>query len=572
MPARSSAIRRCAAPISRRSAAFRARSSGAGAGPGPAGAPPAARPRESPSSASAAASAVLGREAAEEAAEAAEPEGGPEDAGAGAAAEPAGAEAAEGREDDLALDEVPEDMRESVEGNLALKRILSSDLESRSGPEKRRKLSDAGARPARHLEGAKAQVLSKWRLDGNPAVLYVLEAAEMEDVEAVHKSGWQPSRHDEHNSLAEQISDKLVKTREIKYPPGGAVDAVAAFAHRWKLGSQESRALAEMCHKDVRYVMAHYDGERPLEELADEAGMTMPEEGGTADAAPEKPGPLTLGRLNRLELIDPVADALVAGDANLTFSLLLAEHRESLGHVGRIVATTFETIETLRERYGEIDATVKQLEDQNAEVLHNVDCTRLAVDPRFVDMAGKFGAVYYNFPHAGVVKGFFDSHPFVRWRHENLMQLFFRALRGFVKPGGIVKVSSNSNATGVRYSDIISAAAFSEFVHIETLPFLEWRLRNYRRSYGDRRDSTRRPEDGENYKSQRAQSDMVYCFRYEPSGGTPPKPRIRYPPAKRDILEANEGWFKSFSPDARRRRIEEIYRLFLSYVEGIHVG
>ena len=38
---------------------------------------------------------------------------------------------------------------------------------------------------------------------------------------------------------------------------------------------------------------------------------------------------LKFGRLNRLELIDPSADALVVGDANLTFSILLAKHREA---------------------------------------------------------------------------------------------------------------------------------------------------------------------------------------------------------------------------------------------------
>ena len=27
----------------------------------------------------------------------------------------------------------------------------------------------------------------------------------------------------------------------------------------------------------------------------------------------------------------------------------------------------------------------------------------------------------------------------MNWRHENLMRLFFRALRSFMKPGGIVK-------------------------------------------------------------------------------------------------------------------------------------
>merc|ERR1712032_449920 len=106
----------------------------------------------------------------------------------------------------------------------------------------------------------------------------------------------------------------------------------------------------------------------------------------------------------------------------------------------------------------------------------------LASPPGGEDEAGKFGAVYYNFPHAGAVKGFFDGHPFVRWRHENLMHLFFRALRSFVKPGGSVKVSSNSHAKGVRYSDIMAAASKSEFVHIETMPFLEWQLRSYRRS------------------------------------------------------------------------------------------
>ncbi|CAK0886767.1 unnamed protein product, partial [Prorocentrum cordatum] len=231
--------------------------------------------------------------------------------------------------------------------------------------------------------------------------------------------------------------------------------------------------------------------------------------GRTVDGAPQQPGVLTMGRLNRLELIDPTADAFIAGDANLTFAELLAKHREGLGHVGRVVATTFESIEICRERYKEIDTTIKTIEDLNGEVLHDVDCTRLAVDPRFKGMTGKFGAVYYNFPHAGVVGGFFDGHPFVRWRHENLMHLFFSALRVFVKPGGVVKVASNANATGVRFSDIMMAAEMNEFTHVETVPFLEWQLRGYLRSYGDRRDANRRPGDGENYRSQRAHSDMV---------------------------------------------------------------
>eukprot|EP00913_Durusdinium_trenchii_P019597 g18422.t1 len=43
---------------------------------------------------------------------------------------------------------------------------------------------------------------------------------------------------------------------------------------------------------------------------------------------PVNGGLFTVSRFNRLELIDSVADALVVGDANLTFSALLANHRE----------------------------------------------------------------------------------------------------------------------------------------------------------------------------------------------------------------------------------------------------
>lgn len=479
------------------------------------------------------------------------------------------------REDDLALEEVPEEMRESVEGNMELRRILSTDSMTASGMSKKRRLnSDENLQtPKPPLEGAKAEVMAKWRLENDIAVRYVLDAGDMDDVEKVHESNWKPAVHEGQKSAAEQVSERLIHQREkSKCPPGTAVDVVAAFRHRAKLGPDEEKSLRELCHKDLRHVITHYDGTQPIDELLNEAGMVVLEEDKTTDAAPEKPGLRALSRFNRLELIDPIADALVLGDANLTFSILLAQHREGLGHVGRIVATTFEQIETLRERYPEIDSTVKDLEDKSAEVLHNVDCTRLAVDPRFVGMTGKFGAVYYNFPHAGVVKGFFDGHPFVRWRHENLMHLFFRALRCFVKPEGTVKVSSNSNATGVRYSDIMMAASSNEFVHVETVPFLEWQLRTYRRSYGDRRDERRRPDDGDIYRSQRAYSDMVYCFRYAPSGSTPPKTTIRYPPSKEDLLVSNEGRFKGLSEASRRRQIEDMWSLFLTYVQGIHVG
>jgi len=479
------------------------------------------------------------------------------------------------REDDLDVEDVAEDMREAVQGSMQLRRMLSGTEQTDEPAAKRHK-----GEAAVDLDPEKAQLLSRWGLSAERAVRYVMQAAAIEELRKVVAAGWRPQawapRADgTHKTAAEQLNETILKFREDAYGPSGGsqIDVVTAFARRWDLPAADVAVLRKLSHKDLRHVMKEFDGTSSVSQLSDEAALLVSTEDAerTEEAAAEKPGPLTCSRFNRLELINPVDDALVVGDANLTFSQLLAKHREALGHVGRIVATTFETIEVLRERYPEIESTVKELEDRHAEVLHNVDGTRLAVDPRFQGMENSFGAVYYNFPHAGVVQGFFDGHPFVRWRHENLMHLFFRALRGFVKPGGVVKVASNSNATGVRFSDILSGAQNSEFLHVETMPFLEWSLRYYHRSYGDRRDSNRRPDEKENYRCQSKGSDMVYTFRYEPSGSVPPKALIRRPPTKDDLFLSKEGKMP-MSAEQKRQRLEEIYELFLSYVQGIHIG
>ncbi|CAE7348112.1 unnamed protein product [Symbiodinium natans] len=480
-----------------------------------------------------------------------------------------------GREDDLKLSDVPEDMREAVQGSLSLKRVLDKKYGSLETEE-----PDAKRRREEPMEPPRQGLLDRWQLSWDPAVRYVMQTAELADVEEVAKTPWKPAaKHPRANgrdpkSFAEQVNERLLLAREAKLCSKEVVSILQAWTQRRNLSEEDILRLRSANHKNLRYVMQEYDGKRPILELLDEAAAQLVSEDSekTEDALPDSPGLFTISRFNRLELIDSMADALVLGDANLTFSALLAEHREGLGHVGRVVATTFETIEILRERYVEIDQTVKFLEDKMSEVLHNVDATRLAVDPRFQGMEKKFGAVYYNFPHAGAIQGFFDGHPFVRWRHENLMHLFFRALRGFVKKGGVVKVASNCNATGVRYSDIILGAQQSEFIHVETFPFLEWQLRNYRRSYGDRRDKGRRPEDGQNYRAQNAHRDMVYCFRYEPSGDNPPKPTVREPPSKAQLMAASEGKLQKMHRNEREQRVQEIGELFKAYVAGIHIG
>merc|ERR1719324_1374910 len=408
--------------------------------------------------------------------------------------------------------------------------MLSEDDGTEQIAKKKRKLGP---------ENAKAtQLLTKWGLQQDPVSRHVLLNLNMDELNEIANTAWTPDRFHQWHSPAELLARFTTEMRERKGVGGGPLDQISAFKFRHKLGVEEDRKLRALSHKDLRYVMANLDENTSIDELIERAAGEEAEDTTSAQTAiPEGPGASTMSRFNRLELIDPMADCAVFGDANLTFSLQLAAHRAGLGHVGRVIATTFEEIETLRERYKEIDSSIKLLEEHHAEVYHGVDCTRIAIDPRFEGMEGTLGAVYYNYPHSGAIQGFFDSHRMVNWRHENLMRLFFRALRSFVKPGGSVKVSSNAGAVGVRYSYILDSAASNEFVHVETIPFLEWHLHRYGRSYGDRRDTYKRPDEQNNqsYNAQRAERDMVYCFTYKPSGEQLPTQRVKIPPTLKEI-------------------------------------
>merc|ERR1711920_1015650 len=193
---------------------------------------------------------------------------------------------------------------------------------------------------------------------------------------------------------------------------------------------------------------------------------------------------------------------------------------------------------------------------------------------RFEGLAGSLGAVYYNFPHSGAVGGFFDGHPLVNWRHDNLMRLFFRALRSFVKPGGSVKVSSNMGAVGVRYSYIVGSALENEFKHIETVPFLEWHLHRYGRSYGDRRDAYKRPDakNNQSYNAQAAERDMVYCFCFAPSGEALGQQSIRSPPSLKTLIACPDGPFRSLGQEAKKNLAKQLRQRFVKEASGIHVG
>lgn len=486
-------------------------------------------------------------------------------------------EAAEEEEDeeeeDEGLGEVQEHLKDAVEGSLRLKRLLSRDEEA-PGTKKKRKLDGDEPRPI--CQAKVRMLLMKWKCPTDAVMKHVLDQCSLEELKYLHESTYMPNKFDQRKTAAELLGGHLQQLKEKKLGGGSRIDVISAFKLRWQLGIDAEKLLRGLTHKDLRYVINTYDGTGTLEDAIQEASQQdVEDEENTLNAVPTGLGVKVMSRFNRLELIDPLADCAVFGDANLTFSLNLARHRKDFGHVGRVISTTFEEVETLRERYKEIDENIRILEEHHAEVYHGVDCTRIALDPRFEGMEGKLGAVYYNFPHSGAIQGFFDSNPMVNWRHENLMRLFFRALRSFVKPGGLVKVSSNSGAVGVRYSYIVGSAIENEFLHVETMPFLEWHLHRYGRSYGDRRDVYKRPDakNNQSYNAQNANADMVYCFCYAPTGNTLPKQQIRLPPSLKTLSQCRDGPFKNLPMGPSREKLaKQLHDRFLKEVTGTHVG
>lgn len=476
----------------------------------------------------------------------------------------------EDEDSDEAFDEeveVQDHLKDAVEGSIRLKRLLSRDEDDQPDKKKRKAGQSEVATKVKEL-------LTKWGTLQDAVTKHVLNGLTVAELQELQTTNYMPDKFNQWKSAAELLAKHVSEMKERKMVGGSQIDVVGAFKSRWKLDPSQEKMLRSLRHKDLRYVLTEYDGNTPLDDVVAEASAAEVEESSTASALPDAPGSSTMGRFSRLELIDPLADCAVFGDANLTFALKLAKHRKALGHVGRVIATTFEELDTLRERYKEIDESIKTLEEHYAEVYHGVDCTRIAIDPRFEGMEGSLGAVYYNFPHSGAIGGFFDGHPLVNWRHENLMRLFFRALRSFVKPGGVVKVASNMGAVGVRYSYIVSSAVENEFVHSETIPFLEWHLHRYGRSYGDKRDVYKRPDASNNqsYNAQRAEADMVYCFTYKPSGEKLPKQAIRMPPSLKTLQACDDGPFKHLQEAAKNNLANQLHKRFLTEVSGTHVG
>ena len=106
---------------------------------------------------------------------------------------------------------------------------------------------------------------------------------------------------------------------------------------------------------------------------------------------------------------------LTVGDGDLTFSLAVArilfanvEQRQRHENSGRLVATSYESKDTLLKVYPNIGTTIQELESLGATVCYQVDATNIAGTlPKDVLKAGndKFDRITWNFPCSAIGSG-----------------------------------------------------------------------------------------------------------------------------------------------------------------------
>jgi 25S rRNA (uracil2634-N3)-methyltransferase len=124
---------------------------------------------------------------------------------------------------------------------------------------------------------------------------------------------------------------------------------------------------------------------------------------------------------------------LLLGDGNFTFARALARNKQlfsdaaasSSARSGRLVATSFDSADEVRQKYAVADSILTELSTTFAPfctVLHDVDARKLATDRRLADLVPNH--IVFNFPHEG--RGVKDEATSVA-RHRDLLTRFFQS-------------------------------------------------------------------------------------------------------------------------------------------------
>ncbi|XP_048530707.1 uncharacterized protein LOC125509728 isoform X2 [Triticum urartu] len=132
---------------------------------------------------------------------------------------------------------------------------------------------------------------------------------------------------------------------------------------------------------------------------------------------------------------------LVVGDGDFSFSLALAT---AFGSGEHIVATSLDSYDTLKKKYGNAEANITELKRLDCTVLHGVDAKLMKLYPSL--KMRRFDRIVFNFPHAGFNGK--EDNPLVINLHKQLVNGFFANAQHLLRPFGEIHLS---HKTGYPY-------------------------------------------------------------------------------------------------------------------------
>nr|CAB3453718.1 unnamed protein product [Digitaria exilis] len=165
-----------------------------------------------------------------------------------------------------------------------------------------------------------------------------------------------------------------------------------------------------------------------------------------------------------LGLYSSTQSILLVGEGNFSFSLALAT---AFGSGGNIVATSLDTSEALRNKYGGAESNITSLKRLGATVLHGIDVKTMK---SHTDLRNRrFDRIVYNFPHAGFKGKECEVHMIKL--HKNLVRGFFRNACHLLRPYGEVHVSHKTGKSYDKWNLEHVAAGFSLILIEKVGPF-----------------------------------------------------------------------------------------------------
>ena len=141
----------------------------------------------------------------------------------------------------------------------------------------------------------------------------------------------------------------------------------------------------------------------------------------------------------------PGMNVLLCGDGDFSFSLAIARLLSSTNanlaesSQSNLVATSYESNETLAEVYPNFVETLQELTDRGAQVHYNVDATQLmeALQVNLRDV--KFDRIVWNFPCTAVARGQ-DGQNEAMEENKDLVRRFVGSARHYLAEGGEIHI------------------------------------------------------------------------------------------------------------------------------------